>query len=264
MIKVLSVYLLTIIAVFSIYIPLSVSTLINNSSMLASTSINFINITIYYSVWEDYGVVVYSIILSDVEENYTSIEIPLISNNISNIAVYDENGKPLVFDYSEINGYKWIEVMVANVSRVIATYGIEGLFSEISIGSYSALLNLTSLVNYTFVLNIELEGVFEVIANPDLDDIEVAEGITRLRITKPDEYLLTILAIYTPPLPTTTPTTQTTPQTTPPVTTPPETISETITPEAREAGLRGWVTALVAIVIMIAIAVIAYVLVKRK
>lgn len=244
-----------------------VESLINHSAPLAITSINSINITLFYNLWESYGFITYTVFLTNVEENYTFIDIPLISDNVSYITVYDDNGKPLVFNFYEVNAEKWIEVMVSNTSRVVVTYVLESVFEEVSIGTYTALVNLTRLMNYTFTLVIEIDGVFDTIVVPSPYSVRVVGETTEIILTEPNEYSITLLSLYTPPTPATT-----TPTVTPTVTTTTttQTVSESNTmvsvggaKESEGRGMGG-VAGLVIIGILVLIAVVAYIMIRRK
>jgi len=233
-------------------------------------SVSAVTGSIIYDLEANEGVAVLNFTLTAPVAN-TTLVIPLPANNLVEVFnVTDESGNILAFRYSSEN--KTLEVMVFEnpVKQISVVYNITNLFTEIGVGAYSAVVDLTQYSGSSVSLSITLLGTYSVQAVPGVK-VVAENGVTTILLDKPELYLITVYVELETGTPITTPATQQTPTpqpSTPPSTPPPQPSAPPSTPETTTpaaAPVPDYTAVLVAVVIAVAlIALIAFLLRKRK
>jgi len=196
----------------------------------------------------------------------TMLIIPLPANNIVEVFnVTDESGNILAFKYSSEN--KTLEVMVFDnpVKQISVVYNITNLFTEIGVGAYSALLDLTQYSGRRVSISITLLGTYSVYTVPSAR-VVVENGTTTILLDKPELYLITVYVEVETGTPTTTPATQqqTTPTPQPSTPAPQSSAPEALTPAGGAALAPNYTTVLIAIVITAVLAALIALMLMRK
>lgn len=178
------------IVILTVVLVLVMSTGAYYNSRNIEYSVEEINIKIVYDPYTDYGVVTYQVVFSQIVE-YTAVNVALIGDGIVEIInVTGSDGQ--VFPYTYIDENTSITALINNTDTLTIVYEISGFMDEIGLGTYSGLLDLSLFSGINMSLEIILTDTFKVSTDPGRSYVEYDDGVTIIKITSPEIYIIYI------------------------------------------------------------------------